>query len=173
MKEPKSIFSRLFGKEDAGGSGDGENLASPLSGTVIPLEQVEDQTFAGKILGDGIAVLPAEGKLYSPVDGEISTLMDTLHALCITSAYGAELLIHVGQDTVTLGGKHFTCHVKEGQKVKRGQLLLEFDTEAIRAAGLSLTTPVIVSNWDEYDMTKTTQEAVSHGDTLLTLRRKA
>lgn len=173
MKEPKSLLSRLFGKEDARGGADGETIFSPLGGTVIPIEQVEDQTFAGKILGDGLAVLPTGGKLYSPVDGEIATLMDTLHALCITSAYGAELLIHVGRDTVTLGGKHFTCHVKEGQKIKRGQLLLEFDPEAIRAAGLSLTTPVIVSNWDEYEMIKTTREAVDHGDALLTLRRKA
>ena len=149
-----------------------EAIFSPVTGVVIPLEKVSDPTFAQKILGDGLAIYPEEGKIYSPVDGEVTTLTDTLHAVCLTSKQGAELLIHVGRDTVTLNGRPFTCHVKEGDKIRKGQLLLEFDLEAIDGAGLDLTTPVIVANSDDYELVKAEQTEITPNDILLTLRRK-
>ena len=149
-----------------------EVVFSPVTGIVVPLEKVSDSTFAQKILGDGLAVYPEEGKIYSPVDGEVTTLTDTLHAVCLTSKQGAELLIHVGRDTVTLNGRPFTCHVKEGDKIRKGQLLLEFDMEAIDGAGLDLTTPVIVVNSDDYELVKSEQDEITPKDILLTLRRK-
>lgn len=149
-----------------------EAIFSPVTGVVIPLEKVSDPTFAQKILGDGLAIYPEEGKIYSPVDGEVTTLTDTLHAVCLTSKQGAELLIHVGRDTVTLNGRPFTCHVKEGDKIRKGQLLLEFDLEAIDGAGLDLTTPVIVANSDDYELVKAEQTEITPNDILLTLHRK-
>jgi len=173
LSAQNSFFSRLFGKKESGLKADGvEILASPLTGRLVAIENVPDQTFAQKILGDGLAVEPTDGNIYSPVDGEITTLMDTLHALCITSEGGAEILIHVGRDTVALGGKPFTSYVREGQKIKRGDLLLKFDMEAIRAAGLDLTTPIVVSNWENYIMEKAGGDRISKGETLLTLRTK-
>lgn len=165
------MFFKKFTKSESPAPSDTETIFSPLTGILVPLEKVQDQTFAQKILGDGIAIYPEEGKVYSPVDGELTTLSDTLHAVCITSRQGAELLIHVGRDTVHLGGAPFTCHVKEGDSVKQGQLLLEFDMAAIDEAGLDLTTPVIVTNSDEYELTAAEQTEIAQGDALLTLRR--
>lgn len=144
-------------------------LASPLSGTVVPLESLSDPVFAGKVLGDGIAVEPDEGRLCSPADGVVETLMDTGHAVCITTDEGAEVLLHVGRDTVSLNGKYFTIHVKEGDQVRRGQLLLEFDIAGIRAAGFELATPVVLSNSDDYRMEKRAAGPVRTGEALLTL----
>lgn len=149
-----------------------EYLTSPIIGNVVPIESVNDQTFASKILGDGLAVEPVEGKVYSPVDGEITTLMDTFHAICITSVSDVEILIHVGRDTVTLNGKHFISHIREGQKVKRRDLLLEFDINAIRDSGLELTTPIVISNYADYEIEKKVQGAVSKDDILMNLRLK-
>ncbi len=147
----------------------GEALLSPLAGAVVPLESVSDPVFAGKVLGDGLAVEPAEGMLYSPADGTVETLMDSCHAVCITTKAGADVLIHVGRDTVSLNGKHFTAHVKEGDQVRRGQLLLEFDMAAIRSAGFELTTPIIVSNYDEFRMELRPAGEVRPGNALITL----
>lgn len=172
MSERKPFLSRLFGKAESPASDGSEILGSPVSGKVIPIEQVADQTFSQKILGDGLAVVPTDGKIYSPVDGVVSALMDTGHAIGITSSGGAEILIHVGRETVELGGKFFTMHVREGQKVKRGDTLITFDSEAISAAGYDLTTPVVVGNFEDYVMEKTGSGDILHGHTLLTLRPK-
>ena len=127
-------------------------LHCPANGSVIALDQVEDEAFAQGALGLGAAVLPEDGKIYAPADGQITMLFPTKHALGMRCANGAELLIHVGLNTVELNGKHFTVHVQEGQLVKQGQLLLEFDGDAIQAAGYPLTTPVLVTNSDEMDV---------------------
>lgn len=127
-----------------------ETLVSPLTGQVIPLEKVNDSTFASGLLGKGIAIVPEEGKLYAPVDGTVASLFKTHHAIGLTADNGAEVLIHVGVDTVKLDGLHFTPHVAIGDIVKQGDLLLTFDAEAIAAAGYDLTTPVIISNSDSY-----------------------
>ena len=113
-------------------------LAACLTGTVVPLAEVKDEAFASGALGDGIAIEPAVGELVAPADGEISSTFDTHHAVGMTTVDGAELLMHIGIDTVKLGGKHFTYLVNEGDKVRKGQPLIRFDIEAIKAEGLSL-----------------------------------
>lgn len=125
-------------------------IYSPINGEAIRLSDVPDDTFANEILGKGMAVIPSEGMVVSPVDGEISTLFDTLHAIGVTSKDGVELLIHVGINTVELEGKYYKALVKEGDKVTKGQPLLEFDIEGIKSAGYNTVTPIIVTNSDEY-----------------------
>ena len=145
-------------------------LASPLSGEIIPLSQVEDAVFAGGVLGEGLAIIPSEGKVYAPADGIISAVVDSKHAVGITTDTGVEILIHVGLDTVQLGGEGFTLHCKAGDKVKKGSLLLEFDMGKIKEAGFPVTTPVLVSNMVNFVSLKTTdKKQVKTGETLLTI----
>lgn len=127
-----------------------EILGSPLKGQAIPLSEVPDETFASGVLGQGAAVIPMEGKVVAPCDGEVATVFDTRHAIGLVSDKGAEILIHVGINTVDLKGEPFTVHVKDGDRIKKGDLLLEFDMDAIREKGLSLATPVILTNGDSY-----------------------
>lgn len=131
-------------------AGQSQLLHAHMNGKVVPLEQVPDEAFSGKVLGDGCAIEPADGKLYAPCDGVIDTVFDTCHAVNMRSDQGAELLLHVGIDTVKLGGKYFTAHVQNGQQVKTGDLLLSFDADKIRQAGYQLTTPLIVCNSEDY-----------------------
>lgn len=118
-------------------------------GQQIPMEEVNDDTFANKVLGDGAAVLPEEGKVYAPADGVITSIFDTKHAICFASSQGTEILIHIGVDTVNLQGKYFTAHVKDGDAVKRGQLLIEFDKEQIEKAGYDTVIPMIFTDLPE------------------------
>ena len=146
-------------------------LAACLTGTVVPLAEVKDEAFASGALGDGIAIEPAVGELVAPADGEISSTFDTHHAVGMTTVDGAELLMHIGIDTVKLGGKHFTYLVNEGDKVRKGQPLIRFDIEAIKAEGYPVTTPLIVCNTDEYAaVTPKASGAVKQGDALLELK---
>lgn len=124
-------------------------IASPIPGKVVPLESVPDETFAAGILGRGFAVEPEQGKVYAPFDGVCDTVFDTLHALNLVSSQGVELLIHVGLETVGLNGAPFKAHVHSGDPIKKGQLLLEFDMEKIRAGGCKTVTPVLVTNEDD------------------------
>jgi PTS system beta-glucosides-specific IIC component len=125
-------------------------VAAPLQGTAVSLKEVNDSTFSEEILGKGAAIIPESGKVVSPVNGVISTLFDSKHAIAITSDDGAEILIHVGLDTVKLEGKYFTPHIKTGDVVKVGQLLLEFDKDKIVEQGYDIITPVIITNFSEY-----------------------
>lgn len=127
-----------------------QEIGAPLTGRTMPLNQVKDDTFATGVLGKGIAIAPIEGKVYAPFDGKAETVPDSHHALGLCSDTGVELLIHVGLETVRLGGKHFTCHVTEGQRIRKGELLLEFDLETIRAEGYDMVTPVIITNADDF-----------------------
>ncbi len=129
----------------------GAMVSSPLKGTAISLSDVKDETFANEILGKGMAVIPEEGIVKAPFDGTITTLFETKHAVGITGKNGIELLIHVGINTVELKGQYYTAHVKEGDSVQAGQIILEFDRERIKEAGYDITTPVIVTNSDEYE----------------------
>lgn len=131
-------------------AGQSQLLHAHMNGKAVPLEQVPDEAFSGKVLGDGCAIEPTDGKLYAPCDGVIDTVFDTCHAVNMRSDQGAELLLHVGIDTVKLGGKYFTAHVQDGQQVKTGDLLLSFDADKIRQAGYQLTTPLIVCNSEDY-----------------------
>lgn len=147
-------------------------LAACLNGTVVPLAEVKDEAFASGALGDGIAIEPTDGELVAPADGEISSTFATHHAIGMTTTDGAELLMHIGIDTVKLGGKHFTYLVNEGDKVKQGQPLIRFELEAIREAGYPVTTPIIVCNTDEYAaVTAKASGSIKQGEALLELKR--
>ena len=147
-------------------------LSACLNGTVVPLADVKDEAFASGVLGDGIAIEPSDGELVAPADGEISSTFETHHAVGMTTADGAELLMHIGIDTVKLGGKHFTYLVNEGDKVKKGQPLIRFELEAIKAEGYPVTTPVIVCNTDDYAAVEAKAGGtVKQGDALLELKR--
>lgn len=128
-----------------------KKIESPLAGTVIPLSEVHDEVFASEMMGKGCAVIPEEGKVYAPFDGKVVGLLDNHHAVGMESTDGVEILIHVGMDTVKLNGRCFTIHVEEGEQVKKGQLLLEFDILGIKEAGYEVTTPIVVTNSDEFN----------------------
>ena len=146
-------------------------LSACLNGTVVPLAEVKDEAFASGALGDGIAIEPIDGELVAPADGEISSTFETHHAVGMTTVDGAELLMHIGIDTVKLGGKHFTYLVSEGDKVKKGQPLIRFDLEAIKAEGYPVTTPLIVCNTDDYAaVAAKASGTVKQGDALLELK---
>lgn len=135
-----------------------EGIMNPIKGNVIPLEEVEDEVFSSGALGKGLAIVPVEGKVLAPFDGTVVSVFPTLHAICLESNNGVELLIHVGIDTVSLKGAPFKSYIEKGQKVTSGQLMIEFDIGAISAAGLSLHTPVIITNLEETSELEYTQD---------------
>ncbi|QOV67378.1 PTS beta-glucoside transporter subunit IIABC [Citrobacter sp. BDA59-3] len=151
----------------------GENdILSPMSGTVLALEQVPDSTFAAGLLGQGAAIIPSDNKVIAPFAGEVASLFQTKHAIGLLSDSGIEVLIHVGIDTVKLEGKPFTAHVSVGDKVQPGDLLLEFDRDAILSAGYDLATPIIISNSDDYRaVTTVASTSVESGMPLLAVNR--
>lgn len=124
-------------------------IVAPLSGKVVPITETPDNMFSGKVLGDGIAVIPSGGEVVSPVPGMIVNVAHSLHAVCIRSDAGAEVLVHLGVDTVDLEGKGFTCYVRAGQHVEAGEKLMEMDLDFIASRGLSTVSPCIVTNLDE------------------------
>lgn len=143
-------------------------IYTPFAGTVVPVTSMKDAVFTEEILGKGIAVEPTVGRLTSPVDGIVSALYTTKHALCITTDGGLELLIHIGEDTVKLGGRCFTAKTKKGDVVKAGQLLMEFDIAAIHKLGYTVTTPTIVIEPDGYDRIKfASSGSISEGEVLI------
>lgn len=143
-------------------------LCAHLSGDIIPLEEIEDEAFSQKVLGDGIAIEPTEGKLYSPCDGKVDMVFETKHAINLISDNGCEILLHIGIDTVKLLGKHFKAHVTDGQRIRKGDLLITFNIKEIRRAGFKTTTPMIVCNSDEYEKFNTLLSGkVSAGDAVL------
>ena len=143
-------------------------ICSPLKGDVLELAQVEDAAFSAGILGKGCAIIPAEGEVYAPVDGILTTLFPTKHALGITSDDGVEVLIHIGLNTVQLNGEGFTAHVQQGARVSRGQHLLSFDLADLKDKGYCLQTPVIITNTNNYlEILRTMQKEVMQDDVLL------
>ena len=146
-----------------------EILASPLSGKVVALADVPDQVFASGAMGKGLAIDPADGVVVSPAQAEVTLVFPTGHAIGLRTENGAELLIHIGMDTVSLDGKGFTTHVQVGDQVQAGQALVTFDRDVIEAAGLPIITPIIVTNTAEFtDILTTQEETVQVGDYLMT-----
>lgn len=147
-------------------------ILSPADGIVKDITEVPDPTFADKVLGDGAAVIPAEGKIYAPADGTVVNIMDTKHGIMFQTAQGVELLIHIGLETVNLKGKYFTSHTENGAQVKAGDLLVEFDLDAIKKEGYDIITPIVITNGDDYirsvKMIKS-GEKTAHGECLLTI----
>ena len=159
-KSPETAAEAVSGKNIV--------LGAHMTGTVVKLADVSDEAFASGAMGDGTAIEPSEGKLYAPADGTIETVFATKHAVGMTTDDGAELLMHIGIDTVKLGGKYFEAHVEPEQKVKKGDLLVSFDLEAIKKEGYPLTTPLIVCNSDDYTSVQAVSEGtVKPGDQLL------
>lgn len=166
----KSFMSNLFKGNDKKESANitEEIIKAPLSGKVLKLEQIKDPAFSSGMLGKGLAIDPADGKVCSPVDGKISMLFDTCHAVGITSDKGVEILIHIGMDTVELKGKGFVSHIKNGDRVKAGQDLIDVDLDLVRAEGYEIVTPIVVTNVDIIKSFKETEKPeVNQGDELL------
>ena len=159
------FFKKLFGKPmDA--------LCAPVAGNAVPVSQVPDPTFAEELLGKGIAIEPTEGKVFAPCDATVDMMFETGHAVSLIAEFGAEVLIHVGLETVSLKGKHFTVHVANGDKVKKGDLLIEFDLEAIKAEGFNTITPMLVCTSADYGTFKTNVgKAVTNADTVIELAK--
>ena len=143
-------------------------ISSPITGNAVELSEVPDEGFAGKMMGDGAVVTPTNPVVVAPEDGEIAFVFDTKHAVGLSTESGMELLIHIGINTVELNGKYFTSHVKNGDHVKKGQLLVSFDMEKVKAAGYDVTTPLIVTNSDDYkDMKILSEDSVTPSDKVL------
>lgn len=148
-------------------------ILSPLTGNAIALENVPDPTFANGILGLGIAIEPSDGKIIAPADGTIGTLFDTHHAVGLNLDNGVELLIHIGINTVELNGEGYTAHVSEGERVKKGQLLITFDKQLIASKGYNIVTPIIVTNSDDYsDIKQIASGNITYDDTILELKKE-
>ena len=143
-------------------------LYSPMNGEVLPLEKVEDEVFATGVLGDGIAVEPTEGKLFAPCSGTVENVAETGHAVSLRSDNGCEILLHIGIDTVKLNGKYFDVKIKDGQKVRKGDLLVVFDPDKIKDAGYQTTSPMTVLNSDHYrKVTKSDAAKITAGEKIL------
>ncbi len=154
------------------GKDKGIEIQAPMEGTVYAITEVNDPVFREKIVGDGIAILPNKGRVVAPVDGTVSMLFETKHAISLKSVQGTEVLIHVGLDTVKLQGENFKAHVKSGDIVRAGDLLLEFDMEKIKAAGYELITPVVICNMTDYsELRPHTGGAVKELDKIMTLKK--
>ena len=148
-----------------------KEIKSPLSGKVIALSEIDDPVFAGGAMGNGIAIEPTDNKVYAPFDGEIEFIAESKHAIGLKSEDGVELLIHVGMDTVQMDGKGFDVKVKANEKVKAGELLLEFDKEAIQKAGYSLITPVVITNSFEFEQKQLClDQEISYGKSIINLK---
>ena len=159
------FLKKLFGKKT-------DDLYAPISGKAVPISEVPDPTFAEGMLGNGIAIEPADGKVYAPCDATVDMMFTTGHAVSLVADFGAEILIHVGLETVGLEGKPFTVHVAYGDKVQKGQLLIEVDLEAVKAAGLPTITPVLICNTDDYPTFNTfVGKEVTNADVVIALAK--
>ena len=157
-------LGKLFGKKA------GEVLGAPVQGKAVAISEVSDPTFGQEILGKGFAIVPSVGRVVAPIDGTVEMVFDTKHAISMSSDSGIQILIHVGLDTVSLKGEPFKAYVEAGQTVKKGDLMLEFDIEAIKAAGLETITPIIICNSDDYkEVNRFTGKMVKPGDDIMEL----
>lgn len=167
--EPEQPEATAIPASDITFEAEPNTIYAPLKGTAIPLNQVQDETFAQEVLGKGMAIVPAEGVVTAPFDGTVATLFDTKHAIGLQRADGVEILIHIGINTVELNGEGYTAHVAEGDEVKAGQPLISFDRIAIKEKGYDMTTPVIITNADDYqEITLLTTGPVEPGTKVLT-----
>ena len=159
------FFKKLFGKNT-------DDFYAPMAGKAVPISEVPDPTFAEGMLGNGIAIEPSEGKVYAPCDATVDMMFTTGHAVSLVADCGAEVLIHVGLETVSLEGKPFKVYAASGDKVKKGQLLMEVDLDAVKAAGLPIITPMVICNTDEYPTFKTmVGKDVTNDDVVIALAK--
>ena len=165
------FFDRFKSKTNENARPSADIIYAPMTGEVKNIEECEDPVFAGELVGKGTMIIPSEGKIFAPVDGNISMLADTGHALGITSASGLEILIHIGLDTVELNGAPFNIKVKQDENVKKGDLLLEFDIDQIKANEKSTQSPVIITNPDNYEINILKTGLINQGDELIEVRK--
>lgn len=153
-----------------GGKKEPEKVLSPVAGKAVSLSEVSDPVFSQEVLGKGIAVIPSDGNFLAPISGEVIVMFDTGHAVSIRGDNGAEIIVHIGLDTVQLKGQHFTIHAKRGDRVQAGDLLITADLEKIRAAGYDVITPVIICNTPDFpNLICHTGNEVKAGDPIITL----
>ena len=161
------LFDKLFGKKEEINP---NHVYAPMAGEAVAISEVPDPTFSSGMMGNGIAIQPTDGKVCSPVNGTVDTMFETGHAVSLISDNGIEILIHVGLETVGLNGAPFQVKCKNGQKVKKGDILMIADLEAIKAAGLPTITPVLICNTDDYTtFNVTTGKAVTNADVVIEL----
>lgn len=159
------FFKNLFSKPV-------DHVYAPMAGKAVAITEVPDPTFAEGMLGNGIAIEPTEGKVYAPCDATVDMMFTTGHAVSLVADFGAEILIHVGLETVSLEGKPFTVHVANGDKVKKGQLLIEVDLDAVKAAGLPTITPMVICNTDDFPTFNTSVgKNVTNEDAVISLAK--
>lgn len=164
------FFSKLFSKNEE--KHDGSQMFAPMAGQAVAITEVPDPTFSEGMMGNGIAIIPSEGKVCAPCDATVDMMFDTGHAVSLVADNGAEILIHVGLETVSLEGKPFKVRVKSGDKVKKGQVMIEADLEAIKAAGLNTITPFLICNPDDYPTFNiTTGKDVTNTDVVIELAK--
>ena len=169
-KEPEISTEEVQYQKEMTATGANVKITSPIVGEVIPLSKLEDAAFSQGLLGGGVAIEPTIGKVVAPADGILTILFPTKHAIGLTTSEGVEILIHIGMDTVKLDGKHFTAKAVQGDVVKKGQVLVEFDIDAIKATGYSLETPIIITNTKDYaDVIETDSSEVTLNDTLINI----
>ncbi|WP_026527689.1 PTS sugar transporter subunit IIA [Butyrivibrio sp. VCD2006] len=158
------LFDKLF-------QGNKIEIASPVNGEIVPISEVNDPTFSEEMVGKGVAIMPTDGKYYSPADGALISLFPTGHAYCINTVDGAELLVHIGIDTVNLKGEFFTIHATQGTDVKKGDLIVEVDLEGVKNAGYEVITPVVISNHSKFSKFEKMSGTVAAGDTVILLSK--
>lgn len=158
------LFNKIF-------QGNKIEIASPVNGEIVPISQVSDPTFSEEMVGKGVAIIPSDGKFYAPADGALISLFPTGHAFCINTVDGAELLVHIGLDTVNLKGEFFTTHATQGTDVKKGDLIVEVDLDGVKNAGYEVITPVVISNHSKFSKFERKSGAVAAGDTAILLSK--
>ncbi|MCR5772184.1 MAG: PTS glucose transporter subunit IIA [Butyrivibrio sp.] len=158
------LFDKLFQSNKI-------EIASPVSGEIVPIGQVSDPTFAQEMVGKGVAIIPSDGKFYAPCDGTLVALFPTGHAFCINTADGAEVLVHIGIDTVKLKGEHYIIRAKQGDTVKKGDLIVEVDLEGVKSAGYEIITPMVISNHSKFSGLEKKTGAVTSGDAAILLSK--
>ena len=146
-------------------------IGAPVSGEIVPITQVKDDAFSQEIVGKGIAIVPSDGKVYAPCDGELVALFPTGHAFCIISEDEAEVLVHVGIDTVKLNGEHFKIHATQGDTVKKGDLIVEVDLEGVKNAGYDTITPMVISNHNVFSKLEKQSGPVAAGEAAILLSK--
>lgn len=166
------FFQKLFGGNEPPQQETAPiRLFAPVAGQAVSIEQVSDPTFGEKILGDGVAIQPSDGKVFAPCDCTVDLMFDTGHAVSLISDSGVEILIHTGLDTTKLKGKHYTVHTHSGDTVKQGQLLMEFDVAAVAAEGYDTITPIVICNTADYSRIQAHLGPVAPGDLILELSK--
>ncbi len=158
------FFDKIF-------HGNKVEIASPVNGEIVPMSQVKDETFSQEMVGKGVAIIPSDGKFYAPASGTIIALFPTGHAFCINTDDGAELLVHIGLDTVKLKGQYFNIHAAQGDHINKGDLIVEVDIEGVKNAGYDVITPVVVSNHAKFSNLEKKSGSVAAGEAAILLSK--